>query len=412
MGVVQAWYQRLAPRLREHLAYAYAHAPAVRRTLDGAGVRPEQVHSVADLERIPLTPKEHLVRLQREEPPFGGFLAVAPGRLRHIFVSPGPIYDPGGDESFFTGEWARELARSFGLGPGDVALNSYAYHLVPAGLGLDEFLGSLGITVVPGGVGNTDVQVQVLKDLGVTLFCGTPSFLMTLLRRAEEMGLDPRRHLRLRTALLGAEMVPPSLRRELKERYGITPIETYGTADLGLVALECPAHQGLHLSGEMVVEIVEPKTGRQLPPGETGEVVATPFNPTYPLVRFATGDASFLIDDPCPCDHPSPRIPRILGRVGEAVKVRGMFLHPHQVREGLEGVAGLARYQAAVRRQEHRDELVLRLEMAPGTAPPDLTALQERLQSLWRVRVDRVEVLAPGSLPRDTKVLVDERTWE
>ncbi len=411
MGVVQSWYEGLAPRLREHIAYAYERAPAVRRKMDAAGVHPEQVQSVADLERIPITRKDELASLQREEPPFGGFLGVAPGGLRHVFVSPGPIYDPAGEESFYTGDWARELLRSFGLGPGDLALNTYSYHLVPAGMGLDEFLCSIGLTVVPGGVGNTDVQVQVLRDLGIGLYCGTPSFLMTLLRRAEEMGLDPRRDLRLRAAFLGAEMLPASLRREL-EGYGIVPIETYGTADLGLMAVECPAHQGLHLSGDMVIEVVEPGSGRQLPPGETGELVATTFNRVYPLVRFGTGDASYLIDEPCPCGRASPRIPRILGRVGEAVKVRGMFLHPHQVREALEGVAGLARYQAAVGRKEHRDELVLRLELAPGAPPPDLESLQARLQSLWRVRVDRVEVLAPGSLPEDARVLVDERSWE
>mgnify|MGYP000138543773 FL=1 len=411
MGVVPSWHERLAPRLREHIAYAYERAPAVRRKMDAAGLRPEQVQSVADLERIPVTSKEELTRLQREEPPFGGFLAVAPTELGHVFVSPGPIYDPAAAESFYTGDWARELVRSFGLGPGDLALNTYSYHLVPAGLGLDEFLRSIGLTVVPGGVGNTDVQVQALRDLGVSVYCGTPSFLMTLLRRAEEMGLDPRRDLRLRAALLGAEMLPASLRREL-EGYGIAPIETYGTADLGLIAVECPAHQGLHLSEEMVIEVVEPGSGRQLPPGQTGEVVATTFNRVYPLVRFGTGDASYLIDDPCRCGRPTPRIPRILGRVGEAVKVRGMFLHPHQVREALEGVAGLARYQAAVGRHEHRDELVLRLELAAGADPPDLESLQARLQSLWRVRVDRVEVLSPGSLPEDARVLVDERSWE
>ncbi len=411
MGVVDGWYEALAPKIREQIAYAYEHAPAVRRKMDAAGIRPGQVRSVADLEGIPVTSKEELAQLQRADPPFGGFLAVNPGELKHIFISPGPIYDPGGQESFHTGNWARELLRSFGLGPGDVALNTYSYHLVPAGMGLDELLCSLGITVVPGGVGNTDVQVQVLRDLRVSVYCGTPSFLMTLLRRAEEMGMSPREEFSLRAAILGAEMLPSSLRKEL-EGYGIQPIETYGTADLGLIAIECPSHQGLHLSGEMVVEIIDPRSGKQLPPGEPGEVVATTFNRVYPLVRFGTGDASYLIDEPCPCGRPSPRIPRVLGRVGDAVKVRGMFLHPHQVREGLEGVPGVARYQAVVGRREHRDELVLRLEMVPGIQSPDLKALQERLQSLWRVRVDKVEVLPPGSLPEGGKVLVDERTWD
>src|SRR5579875_335881 len=411
MSVVAAWYQRIVPRLQEQIQYAYERGPAVRERLDGVGFSPADLHAVADLERVPVLPKEELVRRQRQEPPFGGFLAIPLAELKHVFVSPGPLYDPAGAESFHTGEWARELLRSFGLKQGDFALNTYAYHLVPAGLGLDEFLVSVGLTVVPGGVGNTDVQVQTLRDLPIALYCGTPSFLMTLLKRAEEMGIDPRRDLSLRAAFLGAEMLPPSLRREM-EGYGITPIETYGTADVGVIAVECPAHQGLHLSEEMVVEIVDGGSGRQVPPGETGEVVVTTFNRVYPLVRFGTGDATYLIDEPCPCGRATPRIPRILGRVGEAVKVRGMFLHPHQVREGLANVPGLARYQAVVGRHEHRDELVLRIELAPGAEPPRVEELQSRLQSLWRVRVDRIDVLAPGTLPADARVLVDERAWE
>lgn len=411
MTVVAEWYQRLWPRVQEHLHYAYERCPAVREQFAQAAVVPADIRSMTDLVRLPVLRKDELVRRQRQDPPFGGLLAVPPAELTHVFVSPGPIYDPAAGESFYTGEWARELLRSFGLKKGDFALNTYAYHLVPAGLGLDEFLVSVGLTVVPGGVGNTDVQVQVLRDLPIALYCGTPSFLLTLLKRAEELGIDPRRELSLRAAFLGAEMLPSSLRREL-ESYGIAPIETYGTADVGVIAVECPAHQGLHLSEEMLVEIVEGESGRTLPPGETGEVVVTTFNRIYPLVRFGTGDATYLIGEPCSCGRATPRIPRILGRVGEAVKVRGMFLHPHQVREGLANVPGLARYQAVVGRREHRDELVLRIEPTPGVEPPPLDEVQSRLQSLWRVRVDRIDVLAPGTLPADARVLVDERAWD
>lgn len=406
------WEERVDERLRALVAFAYDAAPAVRAKLDGAGVAPVELRGVADLERLPVTTKDELVRLQAEDPPFGGFCTRPLGELAHIFVSPGPIYEPGVAGSGWFGKfgstWFGELLAAFGVARGERALNTFAYHLVPAGLALDQALRSFGLTVVPGGTGNTDTQARVLRDLGIALYCGTPSFLVRLLERAEELGFGVGKELRLRHAVLGAEAFPGALRDEVTRR-GITPIQTYGTADVGVIAGECPAGE-FHLGDEAAVEIVDPASGRRLPPGETGEVVVTPFSDVYPLVRFGTGDLAFVLPEPCPCGRPSPRLSRLVGRVGGAVKVRGMFLHPHQVDEVFAALESVGRYQVVVRRQGHRDELVVRVEARGG--PPPVDELTARMQSLWRVRPDRIETVPAGVLAEGDRVLVDERPWD
>jgi phenylacetate-CoA ligase len=403
------WEGRVDERLRAVVASAYRSAPAVRAKLDRAGVLPEELKGVADLERLPVTTKDELVQLQAENPPFGGFCTVPLGELSHVFVSPGPLYEPGMGGNGFGSAWFFELLAAFGVAPGERALNTFAYQLAPAGLALDQALRAFGLTVVPGGTGNSEVQVRALRDLGISLFCGTPGFLTKLLDRADELGYRPGAELRLRHAVLGAEAFPADLREELFGR-GIAPIQTYGTADVGLIAAECPAGR-LHVSDDAALEIVDPGSGRRLPPGETGEVVVTPFNELYPLLRFGTGDLAHVGEEPCPCGRPSPVLSRLTGRVGRAVKVRGMFLHPHQVDEALATVAGVSRYQVAVRRQGRRDELVVRMEEGRD-GPVSLEDLGARAQSLWRVRPDRFETVPAGALGDNGQVLVDERPWD
>jgi len=403
------WGGRVDERLRAAVASAYCSAPAVRAKLDRAGVPPEELRGMADLERLPVTTKDELVRLQAENPPFGGFCTVPLGELSHVFVSPGPLYEPGGDGNGFGSTWFFELLAASGVAPGERALNTFAYHLVPAGLALDQGLRAFGLTVVPAGTGNSEIQARVLRDLGISLYCGTPAFLARLLERADELGYRPGSELHLRHALLGGEAFPAALREEIVGR-GIAPIQAYGTADVGLIAAECPAGR-LHLGDEAAVEIVDADSGRRLPAGEVGEVVVTSFNSVYPLLRFGTGDLAQLVEAPCPCGRPSPVLSRLAGRVGRAVKVRGMFLHPHEVEQALEGVAGIARFQVAVRRQGRRDELVVRVEEGRD-GPVSLEALGARAQSLWRVRPDRVETVPAGALGDDRQVLVDERPWD
>jgi phenylacetate-CoA ligase len=398
-------------RLRDHLAYAYARAPAVRELFDKAGLDPGAVHGLADLAALPVTTKDELVLRQAEDPPFGGFCAVPIEELGRVYVSPGPIYEPAG--VWEGADWMLDILAAHGVPRTARALISFSYHLVPAGLGLDDTLRRYGLTVVPAGVGNTDVQARVLRDLAVEVFCGTPSFLVTLMERGEELGFRWGHELCLRFALIGAEAFTKALRGEMDRRH-VAVIETYGTADVGLLGATCPVGEGFHLTGDAVVEIVEPGGGPRLDPGEIGEVVVTPFSTTYPLVRFGTGDLAALLPDPCRCDLSSPVLSRLAGRVGEAVKVRGMFLHPGQVDTALDALGGIRRYQVSVRRAGLRDELVVRVEVAGdadgGDGLPE--QIQQRAREIWRVRPDRVETVPFGTLPEGGKVLVDERPWD
>ena len=397
-------------RLRDHLAYAYARAPAVRELFDDAAVDPGAVRGLADLAALPVTTKDELLRRQTEAPPFGGYCAVPVEELGRIYVSPGPIYEPAG--VWEAADWMQDILAAHGVPRRGRALISFSYHLVPAGLGLDHMLRRYGLTVVPAGVGNTDVQAQVLRDLGVEVFCGTPSFLVTLMERAEAMGLRWGQELRLRYALIGAEAFTTALKTEMARR-DLTVVQTYGTADVGLLAASCPVGEGFHLSDQAVVEIVDPDNGQPLDPGEIGEVVVTPFSPTYPLVRFGTGDLAALLHEPCPCGLPSPVLSRLAGRVGEAVKVRGMFLHPIQVDAALDAIDGIGRYLVSVRRAGLRDELVVQVEIAGDNGGDGLPELvQKRAREIWRVRPDRVETVSFGTLPEAGKVLVDERPWD
>lgn len=398
-----AWQREVDARLAALIRHASTHAPAVRVALDGAGVAPEEIREVADLARIPVTSKDQLVRLQAADPPFGGFCTRPLTELGHVYVSPGPLYEPEADGEAPGGRWLGELLRAWGLRAGAVAVNAFSYHLVPAGRGVERVLRSLGLTVVPTGVGNSALQARVARDLGAEVFCGTPSFLWALLERMAEQGAT------FRYAVVGAEAFPAELRRLVVAR-GVTPIRVYGTADVGIVACACPAGEGMHVSDDMAVEVVEPATGRPLAGSEVGEVVVTSFNPVYPLVRLGTGDLSRFVEGPCPCGRPAPRLAGVLGRVGAAVKVRGMFLYPHQVDDALAGVDGVAGYRAVVGRSGHRDRLVVEIEVHGGSAGGEdpSTRLGRRLEA-WPMRVDRVEAVPPGTLPAGGPVLVDER---
>ncbi|MFQ6015632.1 MAG: phenylacetate--CoA ligase family protein [Anaerolineae bacterium] len=397
-------------RLAHIVRHAYENAPGVRAKLEEAGITPDQIKSLADLKKIPVTSKDELVELQKANPPFGGYLAVPLSDLKRIYFSPGPIYDPQGEEE------ARATAEAIGaagFGSGDIVLNTFSYHLVPAGLMIDEALQAVGCTVVPTGVGNTELQVKMMADLRATGYVGTPSFLMTLIKKAEEMGLDFRKVFALRKALFTAEPYPPSLRKQFEEGYGLETAQAYGTADVGLVAYECPEASGLHFSDEVILEIVDPASGKRLGPGEAGEVVVTTFNETYPLIRFGTGDLSAYTAEPCPCGRTSPRLIAIMGRVGDAVKVRGMFVHPNQLRAAVSRFPEVTAFQAVITRPEHRDQMTLRLEVTEGT---DQEKLQEGLgkavRDLCRLGADRIEFVAKGTIPEDAKPMVDERTWE
>jgi phenylacetate-CoA ligase len=344
---------------------------------------------------------------QEHDPPFGGWLGVPARSLSRLFRSPGPIYDPEGPGDDYW-RFAPALFAA-GFRAGDVVLNTLSYHLTPAGLMFDGALRALGCPVVPAGPGNTEVQVRLLADLPVVGFVGTPSFLATVLEAAE----TARVAVRLRAAFVIAEMLAESLRERLERRFGLRISQGYGTADLGSIGYECPARTGLHLWHEVIVEVLDPQSGAPAPPGTPGEVVVTALNPTYPLLRLGTGDLSMFAGGPCPCGRTGPRLARLLGRVGDAVKVRGMFVHPAEVGRVMSRYPEVARWQVEVTRSGHTDAMVVRAEVRPdATDPGDLRErLRQGVAEALRLRAE-IEVVPEGTLAADAKPILDRRTWE
>ncbi|NQT71619.1 MAG: AMP-binding protein [Chloroflexi bacterium] len=391
--------------------YAYENASAIRDKMISVGISPSDIKGVNDLEKIPVTKKDDLPVLQSQYPPFGGLLGVPRENISSVFISPGPIYDPFGEEVYIRQE---KGLYAMGFRAGDLVLNTFSYHLVPAGLLTHQALSNLGVIVIPSGVGNTDLQLQILHDLDITGFIGTPSFLMTLIEKAEKSGYDFRSDFAVQTALLGAEMLPQTIRNKLVNVYGIRVSESYATADLGIIAYECPCSCGMHIPEELLIEITDPVTGRPLPPGETGEVVITTFEKTRPLVRFGTGDLSMLNEEPCQCERTSPRLVRIVGRVGESVKVRGMMVHPKELSNALQRYSQIAAYQAVVNREGHRDDLTLRIELESDNIDREKLSedILQAVSTACRVKFDKVEWVGKGTIPEDRKIILDERTWE
>jgi len=391
-------------RLIEH---AWERAPGVRRRMEAARLGPKDLGSLASLSRLPVIKKGAMPDLQKADPPFGGFCTVPMKQIRRIFVSPGPIYEPMGPE---VGGWHFEAGLyAGGFRPGDIVLNTFAYHLTPAAHMVDEALNLIGCTAIPTGVGNTDTQVGIAKAVGATGFVGTPSFLMTVLKRAGEMGAG---RLPFQVAQVGAEALPESLRRTFEEQHGIMTRQGFGTADLGLVAYECVEKSGMHLVEEAIVQVCDPQSGEPLPNGRIGELVATVNHHTYPMIRFGTGDLTVIDDARCPCGRTSARMLGWRGRADEVTKVRGMFIHPRQADEVALKVKGIARHQVVVTRKDHQDVMTFRVELAEGVqAGAVAPALEGTIRDVMKLR-GAVEVVPKGSIPEGAKKISDERKWD
>ncbi|MBI5419376.1 MAG: AMP-binding protein [Deltaproteobacteria bacterium] len=397
-----------AERLREIVAHAYAHAPAVRRKLQEAGLTPGDIRGIEDLARIPVTPKARMVELQRANPPFGGFLAVPLGEVRRIFRSPGPIYDPqGADEGW---GWEEALAAA-GFRKGDVCINTFGYQLTPAGMMFDDALANLGCPVVPTGVGDRETQVEIMRSLGVKGFVGMASFLLQIGRRAVEQGLDPRGDISLKVAFVTAEPLPDSLRSEIESLFGLTVRQGFGTADCGCLAYECCHKGGMHLVQRAVVEIVDPTTGQPVAPGETGEIVVTLFNRAYPLIRFGTGDLSALDFGDCACGRRAPKLRGWLGRADQLTKVKGMFIHPGQLQTAFRDFPEVARFRAVVTRQDSRDVLTIMAEGGSAAGSELKGRIETRVREVLRIG-GSVAWAQVGSLPTDGKLIEDARKWD
>ena len=399
-------------KFRGIVQYAYRHSAAIREKVDVSGLKPREIRTLKDLERLPITKKSDLVELQKKNPPFGGFEGIPIHRLRRIYVSPGPIHEPGEPE-YEEIAWAQALVAG-GFRPGDIAINSFSYHMVPFALHMvDNSLHKIGCITIPTGVGNTEQQVHILKNLKVNAFCGTPSFLLSIAEKAEEMELDPRKDFALRVGFVAAEMLPESLRSTLEEKFGMTVRQSYGTADIGCLGYECMEKNGMHIPDDKIVEIVDSETGKQLRPGHVGEIVATTFNKTYPLIRFGTGDLSSLTENPCPCGRTSPRIVRILGRVDQVTKVRGLFIHPGQADEIASRYPLIGRYQVLVTRKEHKDEMTFQVELKEEVSQIEnlKESIERSIRDVMKLRGD-AQFLPKGTIPKGAKKIDDQRTWE
>lgn len=389
--------------LRDAITLAQEKSPAWARILDG--VDAAAVRDRAALAALPVTRKASLGGLQGETPPLGGLTTRAPGELSWIFSSPGPIYEPGmrRDDYF-------RMGRAFhaaGMRPGDIVYNTFSYHLTPAGHMAESGAHACGCAVVPGGVGNTEQQLRAVADIRPDAYAGTPSFLRILLDRADEAGLDVSS---LTRAAVGGEALPPSLRERFRAR-GIGVLQSYGTAEAGLIAYESEALEGMIADEGVIVEIVAPGTGDPVAEGEVGEVAVTVLNPDYPLIRFATGDLSATLPGPSPCGRTNLRIAGWMGRADQTTKVRGMFVHPVQVRQTAARHPEIVRARLVVDNPDHADRMVLRCEIDGAGGEALRARVAESLRAVCKLRGE-VEFVARGVLPDDGVAIEDSRVFE
>ncbi|MGZ5182644.1 MAG: phenylacetate--CoA ligase family protein [Ramlibacter sp.] len=397
---------QLMQALARQVAHAQARAPAFAELL--AGVDAAAVTSRAALARLPVTRKHQLQARQREQrthDPFGGFSALARGRaMPRVFASPGPIYEP---EGAARDHWRTGRAmHAAGFRAGDLVHNAFSYHMTPGAFIMEAGAHAVGCTVFPAGVGQTEQQLQAIAELRPDGYAGTPSFLRILLEKAQETGSDVSS---LAKALTGGEALPPSLRDWFAAR-GLAVFQSYATADLGLIAYETSAREGLVLDEGVIVEIVRPGTGDPVPEGEVGEVVVTSLDPGYPLVRFGTGDLSAVLPGPCPTGRTNIRIRGWLGRADQTTKVRGMFVHPGQVAEVARRFPEVLKARLVVSGEMADDRMTLRVEAAAPAQGLD-ARIGEAVRDVTKLRAD-VELLAPGSLPNDGKVIEDARSYK
>ncbi|MGB2816518.1 MAG: AMP-binding protein [Burkholderiaceae bacterium] len=366
-------------------------------------IDPTQVNSRAALARLPVMRKGALPALQKAEPPFGGFIAVEPERIGRLFTSPGPIYEPEGRQE---DPWhaARGLFAA-GFRGGDRVLNTFSYHLTPGGFIMDGAARSIGCTVIPAGPGNTEQQLDIIEHLRPAAYTGTPDFLKILLDAARTAGRDASSITR---AVVSGAAFPPSLQAEFRSR-GIDAYQLYATADVGVIAYESPARDGLVVNEDVLVEIVRPGTGDVVPDGEVGEVVVTSFDPHHPWIRLALGDLSAILSGPSPCGRTNTRIKGWMGRADQTAKVKGMFVRPEQVAEIARRHQELGRLRLVVTRVGETDAMTLKAE-SPASDAGLKQAVGESLRAVMKLG-GSVEFLAPGSLPNDGKVIEDTRTY-
>jgi phenylacetate-CoA ligase len=353
------------------------------------------------LAKLPILRKADIAVLQKKDPPFGGLNVIAPNKARRLLMSPGPLFEPEGEGSDWWGA-ARALFAA-GFRRGDIVHNSFSYHLTPGAAILESGAHALGCAIIPGGVGNTEQQLEAIAQYRPSGYTGTPDFLKILLDVAKKTGNDASSFKR---GLVSGAALPASLREELENR-GVAVLQCYATAELGIIAYESQAREGMIVNETMIVEIVRPGTGDVVPDGEVGEVVVTSFNPDYPMIRLGTGDLSALIPGVSPCGRTNARIKGWMGRADQTAKVKGMFVHPRQIAAIAARHPELKRLRLVVDRCAEQDRMTLLAECAPMDVALE-TAIAETLHSITKLK-GSVKLIAPGTLPNDGKLIADER---
>ncbi len=391
-------------RLDENLA-ALRVQVAQAKTLSGyqeslSSVGADGILSLDDLAKLPILRKSDLSNAQKPGQALGGYNARALSDFAHIFQSPGPIYEPGGVEH----DWWRmgRFAHAAGVGKGDIVQNCFGYHLTPAGMIFESGARAVGAAVLPAGVGQTDLQVRAAVDIGTTAYAGTPDYLKVILDKAAEMG----ERLSITKAVVGGGALFPSLRQEYADR-GIACLQCYATADLGNIAYESPAMEGMIVDEGVIVEIVTPGTGTPVPEGEVGEVIVTTLNPDYPLIRFATGDLSAVLSGQSPCGRTNMRIKGWMGRADQTTKIKGMFVRPEQVAALVASHEAITRARVIATREGDMDAMTVQIETSAGEASvfEDLVKTHLKLKGT-------IEIFPVGSLPRDGLVIEDQRKYD
>ncbi|MBV7377322.1 phenylacetate--CoA ligase family protein [Maritimibacter dapengensis] len=386
-----------AARLPEQVARAKS-LPGYTESL--GNIDPASVTGIDALAALPVLRKSEIGKAQAASGPLGGYAAQDAQEFAHIFQSPGPIYEPGGVGH----DWWRigRFLHAVGIGRGDIVQNCFSYHLTPAGMIFENGARAVGATTIPAGVGQTELQVRAAADIGATAYAGTPDYLKVILDRADEDGVS----LKITKAAVGGGALFPSLRQEYADR-GITCLQNYATADLGNIAYESQAQEGMIVDEGVIVEIVRPGTGDPVAPGEVGEVVVTTLNPDYPLIRFATGDLSAVMEGTSPCGRTNMRIKGWMGRADQTTKIKGMFVRPEQVADFVSRHPEIARARVIAEREGEADVMRVQVEADGG----DSGTYQKTVVDVLKLK-GAVEIVAPGSLPNDGKVIEDTRSYD
>ena len=396
---------RSADARAQDLAVALPQQIARAKALAGYGgalenVDPAGITCAAALAELPVLRKSELGKAQARSAPFGGFTTKPASEFSHVFQSPGPIYEPSSNAH----DWWRmgRFLHAVGIGKSDIMHNCFGYHLTPAGMIFQSGARAVGAAVLPAGTGQTELQVQAARDIGTTAYAGTPDYLKVILDKADQMGVE----LAIRKAAVGGGALFPSLRQEYADR-GVLCLQSYATADLGNIAYESPAMEGLIVDENVIVEIVIPGTGTPVGPGEVGEVVVTTLNADYPLVRFATGDLSAFMDGQSPCGRTNVRIKGWMGRADQTTKIKGMFVRPEQVAAFVDRHPEIIKARVIATRIGEQDAMTVQIEAADG----DAQAYAQSVADVLKLK-GAVEIHAPGTLPKDGLVIEDQRTYD